>query len=182
MLTPAERNSLLLSLGFLILGAGIKAWKRWRVEIGPFDPAAAASAPLDRIPAGAAPPALPADSGGALSIPASGPRADSAPAAPEATVPAGFRKSARRGEAKPAKSPPACPMDLNTASEERLANLPGVGPRTAAALAAHRKAQGPFRDIREILAVKGIGEKKLALIAPCLIISGAGAEGKSAGP
>lgn len=173
MLTPAERNSLLLSLTFLALGAGIKAWKKWRVEIGPFDPAAAASAPLDQARTGNAPAALLPDSLPPDTSHAIAPRADSSRVSAADVPLAESRKPARRGPVKPAKSPPLCPMDANLAREDQLANLPGVGPRTAAALAAYRKEKGPFREIRELLEVKGIGEKKLALIAPCLILSGA---------
>lgn len=166
MLTPAERNSLLLSLGFLLLGAGIKVWKKWHVEIGPFDPAKATASASASVPADTA-----------LT-----PKADSLPSVPLGLPIDDSRKSARRGAAqpvKPAKTKPACPVDLNTASEAGLADLPGVGPRTAAALAAYRKEHGPLRDIRELLNVKGIGEKKLALIAPCLILSGAGPDSLS---
>lgn len=179
MLTSAERNSLLLSLSFLILGAGIKAWKRWRVEIGPFDPAATAATPLDLAPTGSSPPVLPKDSLPAdahvppLAAFASDTGADSSRGDASQAPFAESRKPVRRETAKSAKTPPACPVDANRASEDRLANLPGVGPRTAAALVAFRKEHGPFREIRQLLQVKGIGEKKLGLMAPCLELSGA---------
>jgi competence ComEA-like helix-hairpin-helix protein len=179
MLTPAERNSLLLTLGFLLLGAGIKVWKKWRVEIGPFDPGSMTSTLRDSTLAPSASPDTPPDSLPGETSLANAPQADSSRSAPGDTVPVS-RKAARRGIPKPQKPAPACPVDLNSASEDRLANLPGVGPRTASALAAYRKEHGPFRDNRELLQVKGIGEKKLALIAPCLILSGAAASPLSA--
>lgn len=189
MLTPAERNSLLLSLGFLLVGAGIKAWKKWHVEIGPFDPAANSAARCEKARTGMPAPAVPEDGADADSSRAGPASPDSSTTTPPDPLASAAdadtlarlaaptdRKPSRSGKAKVPKAVPACPVDLNAASEDRLANLPGVGPRTAAAIAAYRKAHGPYRNLRELLQVKGIGEKKLARIAPCLILSGAGAE------
>lgn len=52
-------------------------------------------------------------------------------------------------------------VDLNTASEDELDTLPGVGPATASAIVAHREAHGPFRSVDGLLDVRGIGEAKL---------------------
>jgi len=63
----------------------------------------------------------------------------------------------------PRKVPPtpAEKMDLNTATIEELTSLPGIGPKTAAAIVALRKRRGKYRSIGELLLVKGIGKKKL---------------------
>jgi competence protein ComEA len=53
-------------------------------------------------------------------------------------------------------------VSLSTATEKELEELPGVGPATAAAIVAHRRAHGPFRRVEDLLNVKGIGETKLA--------------------
>lgn len=53
-------------------------------------------------------------------------------------------------------------VSLSTATEKELEELPGVGPATAAAIVAHRRAHGPFRRVEDLLNVKGIGEAKLA--------------------
>ncbi len=53
------------------------------------------------------------------------------------------------------------PVDLNTADEAALETLPGVGPATAAAIVAHREANGPFRSVEDLLDVRGIGDAKL---------------------
>jgi competence protein ComEA len=57
-------------------------------------------------------------------------------------------------------------VNLNTASEAQLEELPGVGPVTAAASVALREEQGPFASVDQLLDVSGIGEATLAEIAP----------------
>ena len=59
-------------------------------------------------------------------------------------------------------------MDPNRASVAELEALPGVGPKTAAAIVAAREAQGPFRAPEDLLRVKGIGPKKLEQMRPFL--------------
>lgn len=58
------------------------------------------------------------------------------------------------------------PIDINTADEAQLDELPGVGPSIAAAIVAHREENGPFRSVDDLLDVRGIGEAKLAEIRP----------------
>lgn len=53
------------------------------------------------------------------------------------------------------------PLDLNTADEAALDELPGVGPATAAAIIEHRTRIGRFTSVDELLDVRGIGEAKL---------------------
>ncbi len=59
---------------------------------------------------------------------------------------------------------PSGPIDVNAASAERLQDLPGVGPATAAAIIAWRDDNGPFVVVDDLLAVPGIGPAKLAAI------------------
>ncbi|HLM62855.1 MAG TPA: helix-hairpin-helix domain-containing protein [Acidimicrobiales bacterium] len=56
---------------------------------------------------------------------------------------------------------PGQPVNLNTASADELDTLPGVGPTTAAAIIAHREANGPFTAVDQLLDVRGIGDAKL---------------------
>jgi len=56
------------------------------------------------------------------------------------------------------------PVDLNTATEEQLDTLPGVGPATAAKIVADRSANGPFGSLDDLSRVSGIGEKKCAAL------------------
>jgi competence protein ComEA len=53
-------------------------------------------------------------------------------------------------------------LDLNLASAEQLAALPGVGPDLGAAIVAHRRQVGKFSTVEQLLDVKGIGPRKLA--------------------
>jgi competence protein ComEA len=74
----------------------------------------------------------------------------------------------RRGEAPPAgpaapagTAAVAGPLDLNTAAQEALEELPGIGPATAAAIVAHRDRNGPFGAVDDLAEVRGIGPAKL---------------------
>lgn len=53
------------------------------------------------------------------------------------------------------------PLDINTATEQELDELPGVGPATAAAILAERKVRGRFTSVDDLLDVRGIGTAKL---------------------
>lgn len=59
---------------------------------------------------------------------------------------------------------PGAPLNLNAATAGELDTLPGVGPSTAAAIVAHRDANGPFAAVEDLLAVRGIGPAKLEAI------------------
>lgn len=57
-------------------------------------------------------------------------------------------------------------LSLNGASAAELVTLPGVGEATAAAIIAHREANGPFQKVEDLMQVKGIGPAKFEAIAP----------------
>lgn len=50
-------------------------------------------------------------------------------------------------------------INLNTATEAELTELPGIGPAKAAAIVAHRTENGPFKSTEQLMDVTGIGEK-----------------------
>lgn len=64
-------------------------------------------------------------------------------------------------------------VDLNHASLERLQTLPGVGPARAKAIVARRERR-PFRRVRELLRIKGIGKKTLRRLRPRLVVTRSG--------
>jgi competence ComEA-like helix-hairpin-helix protein len=55
-------------------------------------------------------------------------------------------------------------LDLNTAGLEHLMALPGIGPKKAEAIVEWRESKGPFREVGELLNIRGIGEKTLERI------------------
>ncbi|WP_369832881.1 ComEA family DNA-binding protein [Corynebacterium pseudotuberculosis] len=54
---------------------------------------------------------------------------------------------------------------LNSATVEQLAELPGVGEKTAEAIIAHRQRIGGFKDIGQLKDVKGIGARKFEALS-----------------
>lgn len=49
-------------------------------------------------------------------------------------------------------------VNLNTATQEELETLPGIGPKRAEAILAYRAEHGPFSSIASLTDVPGIGE------------------------
>jgi competence protein ComEA len=68
---------------------------------------------------------------------------------------------------------PAGVVNINTATAEQLQLLPRVGPALAARIIDFREANGAFRSVDEIVAVKGIGEAALERLRPYLATNGA---------
>jgi len=50
-------------------------------------------------------------------------------------------------------------VNLNTAGISELAELPGIGPAIAKRIRAYTDQNGPFKNKKDIILVKGIGEK-----------------------
>lgn len=65
---------------------------------------------------------------------------------------------------------PSGPVNLNTADVTALDALPGVGPSTAQKIVAFRERHGPFRSVRQLLDVPGIGDGKFADLEPLVTV------------
>ena len=50
-------------------------------------------------------------------------------------------------------------ININTAGVDQLSKLPGIGKKKAERIISFRKKHGRFRKTRDIMKVKGIGEK-----------------------
>jgi competence protein ComEA len=81
-----------------------------------------------------------------------------------------------------AEEPPACTcpepaeavaatIDLNRADEGALLALPGIGPSRAKAILAYREAHGGFRNLSQLLNIKGIGRSLLRQLRPLVTLS-----------
>lgn len=80
------------------------------------------------------------------------------------------------------KKPPAAPVNLNTATSEELQEVPGIGPVTAEKILQMRKAYGPFKSVDDLLAIKGIGHKRLEKMRKYLTVGRSAPAGKIAAP
>jgi competence protein ComEA len=59
---------------------------------------------------------------------------------------------------------------LNSANEQELCRLRGIGPSRAHAIVALRQRLGRFRSPRDLLRVKGIGARTLAKFSAQLVV------------
>jgi len=62
------------------------------------------------------------------------------------------------------------PLNLNTATQEALESLPGIGPSKARDIIAYRDEMGAFQTVDDLLNVPGIGPTTLDSIREYLII------------
>lgn len=152
-------------------------------------PAAGLSPAADLSTASGLPPVLPASQS-----PQPSPPAFVGPPAPEglAVEPAAANRVISEvvvaPAARPATSPvirplpsPASPeriagakVNLNVASQAELEALPLVGPSMAKRIIEHRTKNGPFRHVKDLDKVKGVGEKTLARLLPLVYVEAPG--------
>ncbi len=64
-------------------------------------------------------------------------------------------------------------LDVNQASAEDFATLPGIGPKLAGQIVAYREKHGPFLRVEDLLVIRGIGPKKWKTIRPHLRVGAA---------
>lgn len=66
----------------------------------------------------------------------------------------------------------ADPVDLNTATQEQLETVTGIGPVKAQAIIEYREANGGFKSVDDLDNVKGFGEKGVAKLRSQVTVGG----------
>lgn len=67
------------------------------------------------------------------------------------------------------KKPPVHPININAANSEELQQVPGIGPATADKILQMRKSYGAFKSVDDLLAIRGIGPKRLGKMRKYLV-------------
>ncbi len=65
---------------------------------------------------------------------------------------------------------PGAKVNLNTASQAQLEELPGIGPTYAQSIIAERQRRGGFKSVNDLRSVRGIGDKRFAELAPLVTL------------
>lgn len=146
---PQLKLLLLLAAIFLV-GLGVR---EWRADF----PTAAER--LERFDHEDSPPPIPP-------VPRSRAAPRWAPARVEAAAPSRATQLPRTRAPAPPPATPADPrpLDLNRASVEEIARLPGVGPSLARRIVEERERVGRFNSSEGLRGVLGLGPKKLAAL------------------
>lgn len=63
------------------------------------------------------------------------------------------------------------PVYINTASQDELIRLKGIGPSKAKKILEYRSKFGPFKRIKDLRRVKGIGKKTLIKLRPFIALA-----------
>jgi competence protein ComEA len=80
-----------------------------------------------------------------------------------------------QGSATPTKTvaTAAAPVNLNTATAEQLATIPGVGAKTAERIIEYRQKNGAFKKVEDLMNVSGVGEKSFLKMKPLITVAAA---------
>ena len=81
-------------------------------------------------------------------------------------------KSVGSSKVSAQKAAPSGVVNINTATEEELGRLPGIGPSKAQAILKLREHMGSFKRVESLLRVRGIGRKTLRKLSPMIALSG----------
>jgi len=152
-----------LTLALLLAAAGVAACDT---------PSEGVRHPLSPAPLACPPPPVCPDLEPASPCPASDdatPAVHDEPADRAASSRAAAASKDRPPGRRPAPASPPLPddqrIDLNLASPQELERLPGVGPKMAERIVTYRERR-PFTDPRQLMRVKGIGQRSWKRIAP----------------
>jgi competence protein ComEA len=63
------------------------------------------------------------------------------------------------------------PVNLNTATMDQLATIPGIGVKTAERIIAYREKNGGFKKIEDLMNVSGVGEKSFLKMKPLITVA-----------
>jgi competence protein ComEA len=84
----------------------------------------------------------------------------------QALAPSAQESDAGGLESQPAQSK----VNINSADEQEMQKLPGVGPAKAKAIIQYRTEHGSFKSMDDLAAVSGIGEKSLEQMKPFMAL------------
>lgn len=79
------------------------------------------------------------------------------------------KTSEKRSNRKKKSAKVALPIRINSANQEELCALKGVGPKLAEKILEVRTRSGPFKSAEDLKKVPGIGKKKLEGLLPGVI-------------
>lgn len=83
-----------------------------------------------------------------------------------APVPEPAARAPAAADPAPANTPRRELLDLNQADAAALDDLPGIGPVLARRIVQYRGRYGPFREVSDLRAVRGIGPRLYARLEP----------------
>ena len=93
--------------------------------------------------------------------------------AQQADKPVATEQAAKPAKAaKSEKSVVTGKININTATAEQIALLPGVGPKKAQGLIDYRTKNGNFKNIEDLMKVPGIKQKKVDKLKDYIIFEG----------
>jgi competence protein ComEA len=67
---------------------------------------------------------------------------------------------------------PGAPLDINSASQEALESLPGIGPVLAQRIISYREANGPFATVEDLQKVDGVGADTFEKLKELVTVGG----------
>jgi competence protein ComEA len=81
------------------------------------------------------------------------------------------QKSPAAKSAARTSAAPTTPVNINTATQEQLESLPGLGAKVAQRIIEYRQKNGNFKKVEDLMNVKGVGEKSFLKLKPMLTVS-----------